>query len=167
MRDFIARHPEDFTREPRVRFSQIFLSRQRRGAAIARDADGVRDALASGAAERGATGELGDPSPFPVHFPLSAERDIAKAFGTELAASVMRTAPGHWTGPLASAYGLHFILVRDVQPAALQSLEAVRERARYGVVREREADALSTGIRELRRRYDVRVAGLDATVTAW
>jgi hypothetical protein len=163
LRDFVARHPERFSEAPRVAFAQVFLSREHRGDRIAADAAAVGRALAatSSSAAAGVDLGLGDPSPFPSTVPLTSQNDVAKMLGPAFAAAVMAAPPGRWNGPLPSAYGLHFVFVREARPAALPPFEAARSAARYAVLRDREERALTAGVRALRERYDVRVGEPD------
>lgn len=165
LRDYMARHAERFTQPARVRLSHVFLSRDRRGAALAADAEAllarlIRDDLGSDEARK-----LGDPfllSSGPV--PRS-ERELAKIFGPDFAEAAIRLPTGSWTGPIPSAYGAHLVRVHEHTPAAPAKLEVVRREVREAVLNERGEGALREYLAELRERWPVRVEGRDARLS--
>ncbi|MGH7790332.1 MAG: hypothetical protein ACRERC_25915, partial [Candidatus Binatia bacterium] len=80
---YLTAHGERFARPPRVRLSQIYLSRARRGAALDADARRLLTRLAPDDVAHAAA--LGDPLPVPAHLPLSADADLARLLGPAFA----------------------------------------------------------------------------------
>jgi parvulin-like peptidyl-prolyl isomerase len=51
---------------------------------------------------------------------------VSRAFGTEFAAKVDALAPGQWSGPIESPYGLHLVLVTERKAPTRPALADVR-----------------------------------------
>ena len=68
--------------------------------------------------DRGASGAngLGDPPPMPPEVSDWTRPMVEARFGAGFAASVFEAQPGGWSGPVASAYGYHLVLVSNPRP---------------------------------------------------
>ena len=150
LQEYLDAHATRFTLPPRLRLTQVFLSRQRRGARL--EADAARLLGRLGPADVARAAELGDPLPVPVELPPASAQDLARLFGPQFAAAALALAPGHWHGPLASPYGVHLVWVHERVEAAAAPLELVRAAVRAALREERAAAALRDGLIALRAR---------------
>jgi hypothetical protein len=135
---------DSFRQDPKVSFRQVFFSREWRGATAQPDAQAALAQWRKGGAAAKAD-TLGDPTLLPPEIPLTERREIAKAFGENFADRVATLEPGVWSGPVASSYGLHLVLVRERIEGALPALAAIRPmvEARYAADRRsRQLDAM-------------------------
>ncbi|MCZ6785488.1 MAG: peptidylprolyl isomerase [Proteobacteria bacterium] len=147
---FLTEHAARFARPEAVRLSQVFLSRERRGEALADDAKALLAALR---ADPGV--ELsGDPLPHPRDLPLRTREQLAKSFGPEFARAVFALpADGHgWQGPILSSYGLHGVRIHERQPARPARLAEVRGAVREALFEARAREALDRRLAALRAR---------------
>jgi hypothetical protein len=149
---YLRHAPARFTVPPRVRLTQIFLSRGRRRARLATDARALLAELRPEPPHAGIA-RRGDPFPVPAALPLQTHREIAKLLGPALADGVMEQSPGTWGGPYSSVYGLHLVWVHEARAAEVPGVDAIRPRLREAVLAERAAAALDGVIRELRARH--------------
>ena len=62
-----------------------------------------------------------------------------------------------WSGPLRSAYGLHYVYVTQQREAASVDNEAVRREAYYALLEEREREMTREQVVALRRHYPLDV----------
>ncbi len=147
---FLARQPERFARPARVRLSQVFLSRARRGAALQADAQRLLARLAATRTAPEAAGELGDPLPLPSHGPPRSRDELAARLGPAFAREVFGLATGAWRGPVESSYGLHLVWVHAREPARPAPLEAVRGAVREALLEERAEMLLAERLAWLR-----------------
>jgi parvulin-like peptidyl-prolyl isomerase len=113
-----------FTR-PRISFTQIFFSRDRRADATA-DARAALQELSRADAAAPAAG-LGDQTPGKAEFRNADERAVANQFGAKFAARMFELAPGPWQGPIESSQGLHLVRVTALVPAQLRPFDEIRE----------------------------------------
>jgi parvulin-like peptidyl-prolyl isomerase len=154
---YLQRHAERFTQPARVRLTHVFLSRDRRGAAIDADAEALFAQLLRDDVATAEAGGLGDPFLFPRDLPPRSERELAKLFGPEFAAQALTLPPGRWAGPVPSAYGRHLVWIHARTPAVLSRLDAVRSEVREALLAERGERMLREYVGELRERHPVRV----------
>ena len=157
LRTFFDANANKFRVEPRISFRQVFLSSKRSNPKA--DAEALLPQLvASGPNVVGG----GDPLLLPETFGLTPLSQIDAQFGEGFASELSKVAPGHWAGPLKSAYGFHLVLVTAAQPSQVPPFEEVRN----GVQREwfaaRRAAVLDEEYQKLQANYHVRVEGLPA-----
>lgn len=149
---WLAEHAEQYRQEPQIAFRQLFLSRERRGAAADADARALLARLAAG--DRGA--ELaGDSTLLPEEIALATSSEIARQFGEPFAAALARLAPGAWAGPLESSYGLHLVRVSERGEAAAPELAAIRPAVERDYLADRQRRQLEEVYRRLLEKYTV------------
>jgi len=105
----------------------------------------------------GAARTLGDP--FPLAGPLvgQSRTRLAQLFGEPFADAVVRATDGAWTGPLASAFGLHLVRVERRVAGETPALAEVRGRVAEDWLQERRGARLAALLAELRARYALEV----------
>jgi hypothetical protein len=123
---FLQQHPDAFRVEPRLTFQHVYLSRDRHGAAANAEAQQLLTQLTTDAAATDPTA-LGDPFLLSPEFALSSRSEIARLFGDGFATQLQHLEPGHWTGPIESAYGLHLVFVRARMDGRVPVLAEVRQ----------------------------------------
>lgn len=150
LRAWLDRHGARFAFPGAVAFEQAFFDPARR-----RDADA--DAQRALAAVAAGTAPAGDPPPLPpggVHTPA----EVARYLGDDFAAALLHLPVGIWSGPLASAHGVHLVRVVRREPPRPATLDEARARVRAAILDERRAAALRAGLEGLRRQYEVAFA---------
>lgn len=149
---YLERHAERFAAPARLRLSQLFLSRDRRGAALAADAATLLQKLVAHGAGPEAGPELGDPLPLPRQLPSSSRVELEGLLGASFARAVFALEAGQWQGPVESSYGLHLVWIHERSPAAPARLETVRGAVREALLEERARRALDAKLTALRGR---------------
>jgi len=157
LQQYLEAHSERFTQPERFRISHVFLSRDLRGPALERDADALLAALQRDGVGVEAAAARGDPFLFPRDLPLRSERELARTFGPDFAQRVPELPAGRWSGPVASAYGLHLVWLHERKPAFRSPLASVRNAVRESLLNERGERALRVALKELRSRVPVLV----------
>ena len=138
LRAFFEQHRDAFAEPARVRLTQVFVARDRVGAAERLLAQLEARGTAPDAAAR-----LADPFLHPVQLPPSSERELATRFGPGFAQAAFEAAPGVWSGPVESAYGDHLIFVRERRRPRLPPFGEVRGEVRRALLDARAARALA------------------------
>jgi hypothetical protein len=151
---FLERNADAFRVQRRVSFSHIYLSRDRRGASVHRDAERLLRELGKGNG-RVDPAKIGDPFLIPHEYQWSPETEVVKLFGREFGARLMDLEPGRWTGPVESGYGVHLVLVRERTEGGLPELPDVREVVRREWLAARRREANAAFLRRLREKYTV------------
>ncbi len=142
--------PERFRREPGIRLTQVFLSRDRRGDALDNDARALLAELASRRVPPEEAVRLGDPLLVPARLPLSTPSALARQLGAGFARAAAQAEPGRWSGPLPSSYGLHLVWVHERSAGVLPPLAEIRSELRATWLAEQERLALRRTLARLR-----------------
>jgi len=153
---YFAANEAAYRRPPQLAFEQIYLGENP-------DPNGVARSLRALQSDPQA-----DSTPFakrtllPARHALAPPSAINGVFGQGFFARLRDFAPGVWSGPVASGYGLHFVRVLDRRLAQTPALTDVRE----AVLRHWKA-AKATEIRKLtydrlRARYVVEIENSEA-----
>jgi len=99
--------------------------------------------------------------PMPRMLPPVVERatrsDVARMFGDDFAAAVLRVEPGAWTGAIKSGYGVHYVFVKERIDGRAPPLSDVRAQVEREVVADRRRRRLREAYRELIARYRVEI----------
>lgn len=148
LRRDVSAHPQRYATAARVSFRQLFVSADLHGSDLPVAAERLRSLLGSDAA-------VGDPFMGGHRVDGASEADLGKIFGSRFAQAAIAAAPGQWTGPIASPYGLHFICVESVRAAESADLATVRQRASYAALEQAEQHRVQQALVGLRRRYTV------------
>lgn len=165
LKALFARNAEAFRVEPRLAFRQVFVSRDKRGAAAEADATRLLARLnAAGPAAR--IDEIGDATLLPGEVELSALRDIDRQFGNGFAKHLEAIEPGQWAGPIRSGYGLHLVLVRERIEARTADFALVRPALEREFVAERRKQQLAAMYDRLLAKYTVTVERRDLDTSA-
>ena len=164
---FLQQHRDRFRTQPRVSFRQVYLDPDRHND----PAEAARAMLAE--LQAGADPDaLGDATMLPRQFSQATQADIARSFGVDFAAEVAGTAPGGWTGPLYSAYGVHLVRVSEREPGRLPGLSQIREQVEREYLAEQRNEQKEQAYRQLREGYEITIEPaipgdvLDGGVTA-
>jgi hypothetical protein len=99
--------------------------------------------------------EVGDRTPLRDSYDDAPREQVAVLCGDDLADALFGTAPGEWTGPFRSDYGLHVVRLRGRTAERLPAYDEIAPRVaeEYGAQRRREAN--ERAYREMRERYDI------------
>ena len=163
LRAVLTEQADRFREPPRLSFSQVYLSPDRRGGDVERDARRLLSALRAGSADPAAAG---DPFLLEREYRLLAPREIEGLFGQGFAAEVFGLSPGGWSGPIESGYGLHLVAVHEITPSRLPDLDEVRDAVTLEWRAARVAEANSAFYEGLRARYEVTVESPGERATA-
>lgn len=156
LRRFLDSHPDTFRIGAKVTFSHIYFNRDRRGETVHSDAESLRAKLVKENSEIGSN-ELGDLFPLPHDFEMLPEDEVAKLFGHEFAAQLLKLEPNTWTGPVESGYGIHLVFIQERVMGRMPELSEVREAVKREWLADQRSKAKETFYQRLRDRYTVSV----------
>ena len=154
LQTFLQQQPDAFRVEPRLAFQHVYVSRDRHGDATDAAARQLLGQLSTGAAAPDIAA-LGDPFLLPPEFALSSRSDIARLFGDAFATQLQDLEPGHWAGPIESAYGLHLVFVRERMDGRVPALAEVRQAVQREWLAARRKAVNEQFYQHLRARYTV------------
>ena len=153
---WLDQHAETFRIEPEVAFRQVYLSPDRRGAAVDEDARALLAQL-SAAGPSVEIDAAGDSLMLPREVERSTRADVARQFGEEFADAILKVEPGRWAGPIRSGYGLHLVWVRERREGHLPGLADVRPAVEREFLADRRRRELNAMYERMLERYRVTV----------
>lgn len=153
---YLDSHGELFAVEPRYSFRHVYLDPRRHQAALVAEAQRMLGELNRSGNNLDAAG-LGDPTTLPLDFDSASASDIKNSLGNQFAKALARIAPGSWSGPVASGYGMHLVQVRQRTELRAPDLADVREAVKREWQLTRRAEAVEKSYRNLLQRYTVTV----------
>ena len=154
---WLSRHRPRFTSPPSVRFSQVFLGTDRRGARAERDAQRLLVALRARSIPPERADREGDPFPLGGRSAWITQPGLASIAGIDFARRVLDIPPGAWGGPIRSPYGWHLLWIHEKRPATPLPLAAVRGQVVQAVLAERREARVRAGIARLRAGTEIRI----------
>jgi len=152
---FLEENADRYRVPPRVSFTHVFFSRDRRGEASAADAQRVLEALRSETPPPERASERGDPFLLQYDFQRRTRTDVERAFGPAFAAALEALPEGRWEGPVPSTYGVHLVRVETRTPGRLPALAEIRQRVLRDWESETRAREVATAIDDIVARYPV------------
>ena len=168
--DHYLAHRADYTMPESVSFWHAFFSTAARGAearaaaeaALVDVRDGVAHVDVRDGVAHGASG-LGDPPPMPPEVDDWTRPMVEARFGVDFAASVFEAGPGGWSGPVASPYGYHLVLVTRRTAARVPDFAEVAARIATDLDAARRSGALDRIYAQVRDAYQVEIEPLRAS----
>jgi hypothetical protein len=151
LRALLARDGRDFVEPATTSLTHVYLSRERRGAVLARDAAALLAALRAGSAARG------DPFLHGDRIDEASAHQLERLFGPGFVEALASAPVRAWAGPFASTFGLHLVWVHDRRPARVPPIDAVETRLMQRWLAERRAARARERLQDLRRRYEIRI----------
>ncbi len=152
---YLKANPSKFKLDPQIAFEQVFLNPQRRGDSIAEDAASILEALNSNVSANAAT--LGDATLLPSELGLTSATRLSQTFGPQFAKAIDQLAPGIWTGPIKSPFGMHLVRVNKSEPGRVPALSEVRDAVKREWAAEQRKKLEDKRFAELLKRYDVSI----------
>jgi hypothetical protein len=152
VRAAIARDPDRYRAPARVRFTQVFLSFQKRGDRIESDAASVAKRIAD---DPSGVEALSDPWPWSATTAYTSTARLDATLGDGFGEALEEAPVGRYTGPIRSSFGLHFVRVDEREDAQAPPAETLRARIGEDLAASRREERLAVRLAALRRDYDV------------
>lgn len=154
---YLQRHRDVYAQAERMSLTHVFLSGDKRGAALEEDANAMLAKLRESGARPEASRKLGDAFIAGSAFRSTSSSNLAKIFGQGFATAVSDLEPGQWSAPIRSPYGMHLVWIDGRDAGAVPALAAVRPRVLRAYRAEQRVRYLAKMLDELRRAYVVRI----------
>jgi hypothetical protein len=157
LQSYFQENLERYRYPERRSFRHVYFNLDRRGEAGVAEAEAVLADLRASSADASRERELGDPFMLSYEYRASSPQEVEREFGRRFAEAVFELEPGGWQGPVLSSYGLHLVVVTDVQESSLPELDDVMGYVLADYqreVRKRSQDEVLAG---LLQRYEVEI----------
>jgi hypothetical protein len=153
---YLDTHPEAFVAEPKITFRHIYLNPRRHEKTLASDAQQMLNEL-NNSASASAVSDLGDPTTLPLDFDKATASRIKNTLGYKFWNTLDQIAPGPWTGPVESGYGMHLVQVIERMEPRVPALTEVREAVKREWLLARRVEAGERSYQKLLQRYTVAI----------
>jgi hypothetical protein len=148
---YLSEHADEFRTEPTYTFRQLYFKPEKYG-------DDPLPAIRKLADELRGGGDItGDATLLPDSLENGSSRIIDGTFGTGFAENLANLAPGVWSDPIPSGYGLHLVRINGATPGELPSLEKVRPAVEREWANQRRIEARAAFNAELLKDYKIEV----------
>lgn len=156
---YLDGNTESFMIEPRMTLRHVYFSTDRRGELAAADAlEALQNISGQGATAD--TDTLGDPLPLPALLDDAGESEIARLFGSVFLEGLRGVETGRWTGPVASGFGLHLVLVTDRVDGRVPVLDEVLPQVQRELMSQRRQDSVDGLYEKLAENYSIEIEPL-------
>ncbi|HEX9667520.1 MAG TPA: peptidyl-prolyl cis-trans isomerase [Thermodesulfobacteriota bacterium] len=154
---FIHQNPEKYIFLSSVRFSHVYLSKDRRGMYAKADARRMLKELQSKGIDPMDASKQGDPFLLGQHNSWKSHKRLEQLFGPDFANSVMGLPIAEWSGPIQSSYGWHIVWLHGKQKDKLPTVDSVRNKVLNDLLQVRREKRLRETLSDLRAKYSIRV----------
>lgn len=153
LRDRWRANQADYVVPEQYSFSQVFLPAER-----AAERESISAALASGDVSPLEARQMGGPFLAGFEFKARTLGQLRRQFGEQFVGTFadVDKLPQTWVGPIASAYGVHWLYLTEVVPARLRDLDEVRPEIERSWRAEQESAAVDAAVARLMTHYEVR-----------
>lgn len=147
LRKWFEAHRDEFAQPPRVSFRHVYYSFDAHG----KDARDIAAREVSAAAGP----QNGDRFMFQNSYAERTEADLYSIFGPAFAHDVFTLEPGHWVGPVESAYGWHAVFVERKSPPVVPAFEEAEADVKAAYLEARRAEFREEAYRVMRAKYKI------------
>ena len=152
---YLDAHADRYRLDTRYSFDQVFLAPGNDPATAEERAKRILGRLRS---EPGIVWqEQGDATLLDPALEDADTRTVARALGRDFALDLADLPVGEWTGPVASAYGLHLVRLRERIPGRTVSLDEARGAVLRDYLAEEQAERNEAVYQGMRERYRVEI----------
>lgn len=146
---WFAENTDRYREDPRFSFRQLYFNPSAHGESFDARVDGAIQSLANGVLPES------DSTLLPAALDDAPLAEVRRTFGQQFAESLQGLAVGEWGGPVASGYGLHFVLIDSAQASRLPAFDEVRVTVERDYLAERTRELKDAFLDKLRQRYNV------------
>jgi hypothetical protein len=150
---YLQSHGDRFVKPAVVSFDQVYFNPQ--GPDTPASVAAIKARLNAGAAPTG----LGQPTMLPARVTRSDADLVARDFGADFAAALVKLPVGQWSGPIGSGVGVHLVKLTELVPPRVPPLADVRAAVLREWENDRRVTASEASYARARGRYDVVVEG--------
>ncbi len=150
LREYFDTHRDAYTTPDLYALRHVYFNPDHHTAVDA-DAQRALQRLARGANAN----EVGDPFMLPRELADVSRDDILRDFGSSFADAVTGSAPGDWSGPVRSPFGVHLVKLESHTPSSTARFEDVRDRVREAYLAKKQQEANVALRAKLRQQYKV------------
>jgi hypothetical protein len=152
--EYLSNHLDQFEIPGRISFVQIYLSTDKRGADVMKDASQLLVELGNAGHDVDVT-TFGDAFMFGQEHKQLTESEVSRLFGKDFASQLFSLSAGSWQGPVRSAYGLHLLQIKNKTAPRQAALKTVHDKVREEWMNQQRKIIDNAFYNSLRNRYEI------------
>jgi len=152
--DYLNNHPEKFKTPGHISFVQIYLSADKHGKNLEKEAKQLLLKLEN-AGHDADISNLGDPFMFGQQHEQLKQHDVSRLFGKDFTDKLFSLPVGIWQGPVRSAYGLHLLKIKNKTPARQAQLATVHDKVRNEWINQQRKIIDKAFYNSLQKQYEI------------
>ena len=152
--DYLNSHAEQFETPETISFVQIYLSSDKRGADVEKDARQLLLALEDTKHDANIS-SFGDTFMFGQKHEQLSKHEVSRLFGKNFASKTFSLPVNGWHGPVHSAYGLHLLQIKNKTASKPAELATVRDKVRNAWINQQRKIIDKAFYNSLRQRYEI------------
>ena len=157
LRTFHQENAEPWAEPPRLDFSHVFFSRDKRASETADDAEAAFHRLRDEGSFSESATSRGDPFLSGHHLRNASPTQIVARLGPGFSTWIQNAAIMQWTGPVESAFGFHLVWIHKRIDARVPAYEEVQVRVLEAWYEEETRQALARELTRHRTRVEIRM----------
>ena len=161
LQEYMEQNQAEYSLEPVYTLRQVYFNVDQRGAAAEQDAEQALLLLKTDSALTNPE-DLGDGLSLPHRYVGKREAELAGTFGGQFIAGLRNLEPGKWQGPVLSGYGLHIVLIEELDSGRPLTLDEARREVRRDWDNEQRIRAIDRLYEELSATYTITVEATTA-----
>jgi peptidyl-prolyl cis-trans isomerase C len=155
LQEWFAKHSQEFALPGRATFRHLFFGFDRRGQKAQSDADSTLAKISGLPEDSSNAKSQADPFMFQDYYADRTPEQLAKEFGPDFAAAIVKLKIGSWQGPIASAYGWHLIWIESITPGRIPTFQEIEPDVKTAWLTDQKAEQWAATYAKLRARYEV------------
>jgi hypothetical protein len=148
---YLEANPDKYEEPPRLTFTHVYFSIDRRGAQARAEAEATLAELG----DRERAPEAGDRFALSVDYAGKTAREVDQTFGLAFGEQLLEVPVGGWSGPVESAYGLHLVRVLARTQPRIPDFDELRDRLSTDYSFETRQAANAQALERLTERYEI------------
>jgi peptidyl-prolyl cis-trans isomerase C len=160
--EWYSKHSDRFALPAHASFRHLYFSPDKRGGAVRDNAEAALGVLVGKPADSPDGKALADTFMLRNYYGDSTPEQTAKEFGPAFAETLFGLKLGSWQGPVQSGYGWHLVWMDSIEPGRVPTYEEVKPDVKSAWLDDRYQEVKRSALDEMRSRYTVVVAPLDA-----
>jgi hypothetical protein len=141
---------EKYELPPRISFTHIYFSLDKRGAKVFEDAKSVLSGLDALSAP-----EKGDSFMMQYDFVQETPFEVERLFGKSFAEQLLKSEINTWQGPIESGYGLHLVRISEKIDARMPELASVIDKVRTDFMFKQRQNLNKEIYEKFKERYEI------------